>query len=163
MQRLRIVPVRGHAQRGAEVFEVEADPLGPEGDLVRVPLTPASETPSSRMSGFDSAIICFINFSASMAGSLVKSNSPSGGYTLTLMLWVMGANERQPCASNVAPQGATLESTIFFAPARNSSQVAGAASGRPALAVNPECPSAPRKGNGRKAFSPDFGGLRPSD
>jgi hypothetical protein len=43
------------------------------------------------------------------------------------MLWVMGANERQPCASNVAPQGATFESTIFFAPARNSSQVAGAA------------------------------------
>jgi hypothetical protein len=35
MQRLRIVPVRGHAQRGAEVFEVEANALGPEGDLVR--------------------------------------------------------------------------------------------------------------------------------
>src|SRR6202522_4814593 len=35
MQRLRIVPARGHAQRRAEVFEVEADALGPEGDLIR--------------------------------------------------------------------------------------------------------------------------------
>ena len=55
------------------------------------------------------------------------------------MLWVIGTSERQPCASKVAPHGAALESTIFFELARKSSQVAGAASGRPALPVMPEC------------------------
>ena len=34
MQLLRIVPARRHAQRRVEVLEVEADPLGGEGDLV---------------------------------------------------------------------------------------------------------------------------------
>ena len=49
------------------------------------------------------------------------------------MLWVIGASERQPCESKVAPKGAAPESTIALALARYSSQVAGAASGRPAL------------------------------
>ena len=59
------------------------------------------------------------------------------------MLWVIGTSERQPWASNVAPQGAAFESTIFFELARNSSQVAGAASGTPALLVIPECQAEP--------------------
>src|SRR3984957_17048586 len=104
-----------------------------------VPFTPASEAPSSKMSGFEKAMICFISFSAPMAGSLVKSNRPSGVYTLVLMLCVMGASERQPWESKVAPHGDALESTIFWAPARKSSQVAGAASVKPALVVRPEC------------------------
>ena len=88
-------------------------------------------------------MICFISFKASMAGSLVKSNKPSGVYTLVLMLCVIGASDRQPWESNVAPQGAAFKSTIFFALARNSSHVAGAASATPALLVSPECHADP--------------------
>src|SRR5271165_4714309 len=35
MQELGVIPVRGHPQRRVEVFEVEADPLRGEGDLIR--------------------------------------------------------------------------------------------------------------------------------
>src|ERR1700690_4339148 len=59
------------------------------------------------------------------------------------MLWVIGTSEPQPCASKVAPHGAAFESTIFFELSRNSSQVAGAALGTPALLVMPECQAEP--------------------
>src|SRR5271154_276807 len=88
-------------------------------------------------------MICFISFKASIAGSLVKSNKPSGVYAFVLMLCVTGTRDRQPWASKVAPQGAAFESTIFFELARNSSHVAGAASGTPALPVMPECQDVP--------------------
>src|ERR1700685_2983771 len=59
------------------------------------------------------------------------------------MLCVTGTSERQPWASNVAPHGAALESTIFLPAAMKSSQVAGAASATPAFAVRPECHPVP--------------------
>src|SRR5574337_184970 len=88
-------------------------------------------------------MISFMSFRASIAGSLVNSNRPSGVYTFVLMLWVIGTSDRQPCESKVAPQGAAFLSTMVLAPARKSSQVANAAFGRPALLVMPECQADP--------------------
>src|SRR5262245_27338415 len=95
------------------------------------------------MSGCDTAMMFFISFSASIAGSLVKSNRLSDVQAFVLMLCANGASDRQPCESNVAPNGAAPESMTALALARYSSQVAGAASGSFAVVVRPECQPVP--------------------
>ena len=116
VQLLRIVPVLRHAQRRVEVLVVVADALGGEGDLVRRSVDAAVRGALEQdVRDWRSAMIFFISFSASMAASLVKSNRPSACRRLVLMLWVIGASERQPCESKVAPNGAAPESTIVLA------------------------------------------------
>src|SRR5437762_6359109 len=70
--------------------------------------TPASVVPVFRTLGEDSAFMFFMISRACKAGSLLKSKNRSWVYTLVLMLWVMGASERQPWASKTTPYGATF-------------------------------------------------------
>jgi hypothetical protein len=88
-------------------------------------LTPPSVFPGFNTFGADSAFIFFITSSACSAGSLVKSKKPSDVYALVLMLCVMGARDRQPCASKTTPYGAVFVSTICCEAASKSSHVAG--------------------------------------
>src|SRR6266851_8425563 len=90
-------------------------------------LTPASVVPTVNTFGAESAFRFFMISSDCRAVSLLKSKNRSGVYTLLLMLWAMGASERQPWASKTTPYGATFLSMICLLSASSSSQVVGIA------------------------------------
>src|SRR5438874_12497692 len=87
--------------------------------------TPASVVPVFSTFGADKAFIPFMISNAWRAGSLLKSKKPSGVYTLVLMLWVIGASDRQPWASKTTPYGAAFVSTTCWLSARSWSHVVG--------------------------------------
>src|SRR3981081_3739028 len=66
-------------------------------------LTPASVVPVVRMVGAESAFKFFMISSDCRAVSLLKSKKRTGVTTVMLMLWGIGASERQPWASKTTP------------------------------------------------------------
>src|ERR1051326_2024604 len=90
-----------------------------------VSLTPPSVLPGFSTFGADRSFICFMICSAWMAGSLLKSKNRSDVYACVLMLCVIGASDRHPCASNTTPYGAVPLETICCESASRSSHVPG--------------------------------------
>ena len=141
MQQLRIVPARGHAQRRVEVFEVEADALGGEGDFVRravdAGVRRAFEQDVGVREGHD-LLHQLQRLDGGLAGEVEQAfrRVDVGAHA------VRDRRQRAPAMRiERAPHGAAFVSTIVLAPARKSSQVAGAASAKPGLAGDARVPA----------------------